>query len=516
MNNSKSYLFLAIFIVQLVTIKGHIQSNQLIHDSGGRGLNNPYVSFESNENNFSAPPVESALPAINLQQESRPTIAWIRQISSLGIRKGNEKSSSIAIDGSGNIIIAGTTDGSLFSNSIGGADAFLAKFDPAGNGIWSQQFGSTGLDTAISVAADKSGNIYVAGYSSNILLDNRVNPSGLTTFIRKYDSSGSEKWTIQFGSDPYDEFGSITLDSSGNIYVAGSKFVRTDGHGPDYKVGFLSKYDSDSLELWTKLFEFPDSSQAKSVVVNSAGDIYIAGQNIKLDSYPFGNIDALLKKYDSKGNEIWTRKFGAPDTEDTINSVIVDSSGNIYAAGRTYSDIFLKKYDSAGTELWTRQFGAYGGAEAFTVSIDISGNIYLAGYINNYTRDQVRSEGDDAFIRKYDSSGKELWDYQFGTGSRDIAYSVAIDSSGGIYAAGSTEGAFPGQQYPSNTDAFLIKIVQPAIAAPAPAPSPAPTPSPSQVPAPEPVPSPAPETTPSPEQPPAAEPQTPESEPSQE
>lgn len=517
MNNDKGYLFLAIFMLQLVTMNGQIQSNISTHDNGSMEFKNTYVSSESNENISLTPPVKSALSAINLLQESRPTIAWIRQISSMGVVKGNEKASTMAIDGSGNIIIAGATDGGLFSRSFGGLDAFVAKFDASGNDIWRHQFGSGGIDDAVSVAVDKSGNIYIAGYTSHILLDNRVSSGGMGIFVRKYDSSGSELWTIQFGSDPYDEVGSLTLDSSGNVYVVGSKFVHTDGRGPDYKIGFLSKYDSNSNELWTRVFEFPDSSHAKSVVVNSLGEIYIAGQNIKLNSYPFGDIDAFLKKYSSAGNEIWTRKFGAPAAKDSINSVIVDSSGNIYVAGLTYSDAFLKKYDSTGSELWTRQFGSYGGAEAFSVSTDISGNIYVAGYINNYTRDQVRSDGDDAFIRKYDSSGNELWTYQFGTGSRDVAYSVAIDRSGSIYVAGSTDGAFPGQQYPGNADAFLVKIVQPVIAAPAPAPSPtpSPSPSPSTIPAPEPLPLPAPETSPSLEEPPATEPPPSESEPSQ-
>lgn len=512
MKNSKGYLFLAIFMLQLVTMNGQIQSNVSTHDDGSVEFKNTYLSLESNEHISLMPSIESALPAVNLLQESRPTIAWIRQISSMGVVKGNEKASTMAIDGSGNIIIAGATDGGLFSRSFGGLDAFVAKFDVDGNDIWSRQFGSSGFDGVVSAAVDKSGNIYLVGYSSHYLLNNNVYPAGMSTFVRKCNSTGSELWTIQFGSDPYDEVGSLTLDSLGNVYVVGSKFVRTDGHGPDYKIGFLSKYDSNSNELWTRVFEFPDSSlSAKSVVVNSSGEIYIAGQNIKLNSYPLGDIDAFLKKYSSAGDEIWTRKFGAPTANDGINSVTVDSSGNIYVAGYTYSDAFLRKYDSTGSELWTRQFGSYGGAEAFSVSTDISGNIYVAGYINNYTRDQVRSDGDDAFIRKYDSSGNELWDYQFGTGSRDVAYSVAIDRSGSIYVAGSTEGAFPGQQYPGNTDAFLLKIVQPVIAAPTPIPSP----TPSQVPAPEPLPLPAPETSPSPEQPPATEPPPSESEPSQ-
>lgn len=503
MKNFKSYLFLATFILQLVAVKGQSPPDILAHNTGSKEFINIYAA--------------STFPAMNLLPESQPTIAWTRQLSSTGLEKGNEKIYSMTIDGSGNIILAGVTDGSLFNKSFGGPDAFMAKFDAAGNKIWVNQFGSSGLDSAVSVAVDDAGNIYVAGYTTRSLSDT-VSSGEKSLYVRKFDSSGRELWGIQFGSDPLDEAGSISLDSSGNLYVASTRYVRTNGNGPDYKTGFLSKYDSTGKELWARVFEFSDSSQAKTLVVNRSGEIYIGGQNIKLNSYPVGDIDALLQKYSPAANEIWTRKFGESTLNDSINSVTVDSSGNIYVAGYSHSDAFLKKYDSSGAELWKRQFGSYGGAEAFSVSTDISGNIYLAGYINTNARDEVRLDGDDAFVRKYDSSGKELWSFQFGTTYRDIAYAVSVDRSGYVYAAGSTEGAFPGNQYPGNTDAFLVKIVPPEIAAPAPAPTPAPSPSPSPspVPAPQPSPPPAPEVPPAPEEPPETDSIPSESEPSQE
>ena len=48
------------------------------------------------------------------------------------------------------------------------------------------------------------------------------------------------------------------------------------------------------------------------------------------------------------------------------------------------------------------------------------------------------------FVRKYDTDGKELWTRQFGSTSYDYGYGVAVDGSG-VYVAGYTTGALPGQ-----------------------------------------------------------------------
>lgn len=52
----------------------------------------------------------------------------------------------------------------------------------------------------------------------------------------------------------------------------------------------------------------------------------------------------------------------------------------------------------------------------------------------------------DAYIRKYNSDGDEVWSRQFGTSRSDIAFGVSTDSSGGVYVVGLTDfGTFPDQ-----------------------------------------------------------------------
>src|SRR5262249_45987744 len=70
---------------------------------------------------------------------------------------------------------------------------------------------------------------------------------------------------------------------------------------------------------------------------------------------------------------------------------------------------------------------------------------------------QTSADQADAFVRKYDASGNELWTRQFGTAGIDVAHAVAADATG-VYVAGVTDGAFTGQTNVGSRDAFVVKL----------------------------------------------------------
>ncbi|MBI2934480.1 MAG: SBBP repeat-containing protein, partial [Chloroflexi bacterium] len=106
---------------------------------------------------------------------------------------------------------------------------------------------------------------------------------------------------------------------------------------------------------------------------------------------------------------------------------------------------------------WTRQFGSSGYDYASGVAVDGAGNSYLAGYTYGALPGQTSSGSDDAFIRKYDPTGNELWTRQFGGSGDDHAWGVAVDGAGNSYLAGDTWGALPGQTSSGSADAFMRK-----------------------------------------------------------
>ena len=90
---------------------------------------------------------------------------WSQRFGDAEVQRG----SSTAIDGDGNAVLAGYFSGSVdFGGgglaSEGEEDAYLAKFDPAGNYLWSQRFGDSEGQLAESVAADVNGDVLLAGY----------------------------------------------------------------------------------------------------------------------------------------------------------------------------------------------------------------------------------------------------------------------------------------------------------------------------------------------------------------
>ncbi len=186
-----------------------------------------------------------------------------------------------------------------------------------------------------------------------------------------------------------------------------------------------------------------------SVVRDANGDIYVTGAYNYGFHLPYHNTsDVLLLKYDAYGNLVWVRSWGG-SKEDVGFSDAVDSSGNIYIAGWTASygagsyDALLLKFSPSGALLWQKTWGSTGFDQAWGVTLDPSGNIYLTGLYNS-------TSGSRLFLLKLDSSGA-LQSQQFWNAPSSFGYSVISDSSGNIYAAGFFSNA-------TGHDAVLLKF----------------------------------------------------------
>ena len=166
---------------------------------------------------------------------------------------------------------------------------------------------------------------------------------------------------------------------------------------------------------------------------------------------------------------VWARQFGTAGP-DHVNSVAVDSRGNVFVAGQTsgtlpgqswgggFTDAYLKMYDSAGEEVWLRQFGGSGDDAANAVAASPSGDVYVAGRTGGESTGAMMLGGvSGTFLRKYNAEGTELWASQFGFENFAGSTAVDVDTEGSVYVAGSVQGALPGQVALGPEDAFLRK-----------------------------------------------------------
>src|SRR2546428_808527 len=252
------------------------------------------------------------------------------------------------------------------------------------------------------------------------------------------------RWIRQFGTSALDEANALAVDAS-RVYVAGIT-----GNSPGV---FLRKYDLEGNVLWSR-FGAGGDSYAEAVAVEGSG-VYVAGY-MRFRQDPGFNGDGFLWKYDLNGNVAWTHQFEISEVA-AANAVAVSQSG-VYVAGVVGVDAFVRKYDPDGNVMWTRQFGTTGGGGYAWALAVFGSSVYVIGSTRGGTFPGEESRGgDDAFVRRYDTTGKELWTHQFAQPRRGIARGAPPDASS-VYVAGVTDGTFPVQTSAGSADAFLASV----------------------------------------------------------
>jgi len=212
---------------------------------------------------------------------------------------------------------------------------------------------------------------------------------------------------------------------------------------------------------WLRQFGAIGVDEAIGMAKDSTG-IYVAGYtDTSLPGQTAVRLnDAFIRKYDLNGTELWTRQFGTL-FHDQAAAVAVDATG-VYVAGAAGptlpgetaiggGDAFIRKYDLNGTELWTHQFGTRGNDFVLGLAANSTG-VYLAGYLEGTLAEQQVGLR-DAFVRKYNANGTEQWTHQFGTTANDEAWAIALDATG-FYITGYTRGDLVGQNAGGN-DIFV-------------------------------------------------------------
>ncbi len=390
---------------------------------------------------------------------------------------GHDHGRDIWVDGSGNVIVAGTTDSADFPVVAGGAqttygggfaDGFVLKLNAAGNALlFSTYVGGAETDEIHGVGVDGTGAIYVAGITNStnfpVVAAYQSTLKGTRdAFVVKLNASATTRvYSTYLGGSQEDFAFDIAVDTAGNAFVAGE----------------------------AQSADFPVASAYQSVK-NSAGD-------------------AFLSKF-LPGGALAFSTFLGGSARDQAFGVALDGGGNVYLAGETastnfpatssgyqtamggFSDAFVSKFSAnGGTLLYSTYLGGSVTDGAFGIAVDAGGQAHITGrtWSSNFPlkdafQTQYGGAFNDAFVAKLNSSGSALIYSSYLGGSKEDnpdnaagflgVGAVALDAAGNAYYTGRTDSedfpTTPGSFQPvfggrsftigddSAFDAFVVKI----------------------------------------------------------
>lgn len=346
---------------------------------------------------------------------------------------GGDTANAIAIDASGDAFVTGATGSSNFptasplQKAIGGStDVFVAELNPSGSSlIYSTYIGGTGSDKGAGIAVDSSGNVYVAGSTS-----------------------------------------------SSNFPVTSSAFSKT-FHGNRNSEGFVLKLNSGGASLAYATYLGGSSGDfAQGIAIDGAGDAYVTGSTQSSDfptASPLqaalaGGSDAFVAEVNPQGSGLVYSTFLGGSAADSGQAIAVDASGAAYVAGFTFSgnfpvknpvqpayagagDAFIAKINPGGSSLvYSTYLGGSGEDRGLAIAVDAAGEVYITG--SSQSSDFPVTPGayktaaagaTDAFVTKLNAAGAALtYSTVLGGSQNDQGNAIAVDGAGNAYIAGST------------------------------------------------------------------------------
>lgn len=245
---------------------------------------------------------------------------------------------AIALDGSGNIYVAGATN----TSSATTFDVVVIKYNSSGTQQWATTYNGTGSDNDIPSAILINGSdIYVCAASIG-------SGTGYDFITMKLTTSGTITWSSRYDYNSlYDLPGYLAMQSSNIVVTGGSQSTTTNW---DYAA---VKYNSSGTQVATIR-----SSAAGYGFDRPTGLVKDASDKFYITGYAYNGVDYDMRtiKLDDDLSPVWTVTEDEGD-EDGGNSICIDGSANTYIAGFATNgsgrkEMKIVKYNSSGTQQW--------------------------------------------------------------------------------------------------------------------------------------------------------------------
>jgi hypothetical protein len=415
--------------------EGNEQAYGVAIDASG----NSYVVGSTDSTDFPVTAMGPATGGVNhvFVEKLDPTGSNLIFCDYLG-GSGEDDGYALALDAANHIFITGSTASSDFplispfqASEPSSLNAFLVKISADGSTLlYSSYFGGNGSDVPVGVAVDVTGNMILAGYTSstNLPLANAYQSSVLANqtygFISKFSPDGSSLvYSTYFGGNsnvatqPWSTIAGMALDSSGNVYVAGTTntynfpvtsgaYLTTNPASSGVSTGFLGKFSSSGNLVYSTYFGGDILTEINAIAVDSSGSPYITGVDYGDGSLPLTttsicnpNVDscqfAYVTKFDATGSSLVYSTFLGPNNLANPYAIVLDANNDAYVVALNTSGLFtpvngiettgnllLAEIDPvASSELFATYIGGsnYDQPSPGGMALDAGGNIYIVG-----------------------------------------------------------------------------------------------------------------------------------------
>jgi Beta-propeller repeat len=399
---------------------------------------------------------------------------------------GNDYANAIAVDGSGSVYVAGSSDQDFGWQNAGGRDAFVRKFNAQGSGLWTQSIATPGNDS-ISDLAVLGSQVLAVGASDG---PNGNGSSLSDAVLQTWDANGAVGPGLRFGTLKADAAVAVAVGaSSDDVFVVGWTDDALEGLDakPKFRDAYVARLKLDAarnwVRVWARALDCASDCEANGVALDPQGHVYVTGYSdgdvasAKLNGS--GGSDAFVAKFLADGTREWVRLLGGAGS-DIGNAVAANSSG-VYVVGYSdgsiadqvgsgLDDAFVARIASDGQTVWVRLFGSALADAAVDVSLNAgasmgegadagAGGVQLVGYSDGV----LQAEGSgawkaDAFLATFDPNGSRTSLVSLGGSGNDYGNALArLESDGSVFICGYTLETLPGNFSAGFIDAFVAR-----------------------------------------------------------
>lgn len=355
-------------------------------------------------------------------------------------------------------------------------DVWVLKTDSNGVIEWQKCLGGSGFESGIAPVETDNGYVILCAANSSNDGDITNNHGGVDYWLVKLDYSGTLIWQNSFGSYDDEMPYSIANTTDGNFILAGHEYSIDSGmisghHGANYADLWITKINSMGNLIWQKCLGGSSNEFFGSVKVDSFGNIYLVGLASSIDGdvtchtgTPFHGLTWLLK-LDSVGNILWQQCYGGT-SDDEIFSLELNGS-KILMAGFSnstnydltqnfgYRDAWILLADTSGNIVFSQNYGGSRPDEFWDAKFTNDGKI-IAGGLTNSNDVQVNgnhSTASDVWLISVDTLGSLLWQKCFGGTAPDQLTSILCSNNGSIQFSAWSQSINNGDAIGCNTNA---------------------------------------------------------------